>query len=148
MINVYLAGPITGTSYDDCTDWRNKVNNDFRKFGVTGVSPMRHKTYLKDEAILQKLYKTALSSQRGIFARDSWDVDRCDAIFVNLLYAKDVSIGTVMEISWAWQKRIPIILVMEKHGNVHDHPMILEACPFQVGSLAEGVKLTRALFET
>jgi hypothetical protein len=108
---------------------------------------MRHKDYLLQETTIVDCYDDQiLSSQRGIFARDSWDATRCDGIFVNLIGAERVSIGTVMEISWAWQARVPIILVMEDEGNIHEHSMIREACPFRVNSIEHGIEIAGKLF--
>ena len=144
---VYLAGPITGLSYDGCTDWREAVIQQLEQFNIDGVSPMRHKDYLLDKtSIADEYHDKVLSSQRGIFARDTWDVQRTDATFVNLLGASNVSIGTVMEISWAWAARKPIVLVMEQNGNIHDHAMLREACPFRVNTIDEGVDILGALF--
>jgi hypothetical protein len=63
-----------------------------------------------------------------------------------MLGAETVSIGTVMEISWAWSFRNPIVLVMEKEGNIHEHAMIREACPFRVETLEEAIEVLAALF--
>jgi len=113
---------------------------------------MRAKDYLRQETTVVDTYEdTVLSSQRGIFARDFWDTNRCDATLVNLLGTKKpdgrVSIGTVMEISWAWTARKPVILVMEKDGsNVHDHAMLREACPLWVETLDEAIAVVGAMF--
>lgn len=152
--NIYLAGPITGLSYDGCTDWRQYVQNHLPRSGTAliGMSPMRSKQYLLQETTLGDSYEeTVLSSQRGIFARDFWDATRCDAILVNLLGTKKpdgrVSIGTVMEIAWAYGARVPIVLVMEKDGsNVHDHSMLREACPLWVETLEESIEVLKAMF--
>ena len=145
---VYLAGPITGTSYGECTDWRQYVQEQLaQNWNVAGMSPMRHKDYLLRETSMGDTYEDqVMSSQRGIFARDFWDADRCDALFVNLLGADRVSIGTVMEISWAWSARNPCVLVMENEGNPHEHAMLREACPFRVDTIDEGIQVIGTLF--
>lgn len=145
---VYLAGPITGTSYGECTDWRQYVQEQLDdNWNVAGMSPMRHKDYLLQETSMDDTYEDqVMSSQRGIFARDFWDSSRCDALFVNLLGADRISIGTVMEISWAWSARRPCVLVMEKEGNLHEHAMLREACPFRVETIDEGIHVIGKLF--
>ena len=143
--SVYLAGPITGATYGECTDWRGYVTTELEP-DIISFSPMRHKSYLSGETQIGDSYEhTVLSSQRGIFARDSYDCSKVDMVFVNLLGATRVSIGTVMEIAWAWSYRKPIILVMEDTGNIHEHSMLKEACPFRVTSLKEGVNTVKAL---
>lgn len=145
---IYLAGPITGLSYEGCTDWREDVIIGFEvgTSHIQGVSPMRTKQYLTGETTIGDSYEQhIMSSQRGIFARDTWDVRRCDALLVNLLGATRVSIGTVMEIAQAKELNKPIVLVMEK-GNIHDHAMLREACPFITDDLDVGVDVIMSLF--
>lgn len=143
---IYLAGPITGQTYEGCTDWREEFIRTTPGW-LEGVSPMRWKQYLLEETQVQDQYEeSVLSCQRGIFARDSWDCRRCDAILVNLLGADRVSIGTVMEIAWAHVHHKPIVLVMEKEGNIHEHSMLREACPFRVETLEEGIQVLTGLF--
>ena len=43
MHTVYLAGPITGLTYDGATDWRHAVAADLNSVGIKGLSPMRGK---------------------------------------------------------------------------------------------------------
>lgn len=145
---VYLAGPITGYSFTEATDWRERAISELelRSGGtIVGVSPLRKKSYLKHENNLGHSYEDwPLSSQRGIFARDRYDCKRADAILVYLADSQKVSIGTVMEIAWGVDNNIPIVLVMEK-GNTHDHPMIREACPFIVDTLEYGIDVILAV---
>jgi len=142
---IYLAGAITGQSYQGCTDWRQYVMDNLHK-DLVGLSPMRHKDYLLEEVQVADIYEdSVLSCQRGIFARDHWDCHRCDAVLVNLVGTERVSIGTVMEIAWAHAYKKPIVLVMEE-GNIHEHAMIREACPFRVNTIDEAIDVLKALF--
>ncbi len=146
---IYLAGPITGTTYSGCTDWRQEV---FEKLpsGLVGISPLRHKKYLDDGKEFKDIGDcypdSVLSCQRGIFARDHWDCQRCDAILVNLKGANTVSIGTVMEIAWGVAYNKPIVLLMEPENNIHEHSMLREACPFRVATLDDAIGVLNALF--
>lgn len=144
--SVYLAGPITGLSYEGATDWREQAIQIFANAGIDAFSPMRSKTYLLQETYLGDSYEdTVMSSQRGIYARDYYDCRTKDALFVNLLGADRVSIGTVMEIAWATAYEKPIVLVMEKEGNIHSHAMLREACPLWCTDLSEGYHVMKAL---
>jgi nucleoside 2-deoxyribosyltransferase len=135
---VYLAGPITGTSYGECTDWRAFVESHIDE-RVAALSPMRHKDYLSSEKSVADSYeKHVMSCARGIMARDYFDSTRADILLVNLLGATRVSIGTVMEIGFAYTKQIPIVLVIEK-DNIHRHSMLLEAAGFIVDNLEDGI---------
>ena len=141
---IYLAGPISGLNFKDSTDWRQYVMDNLDP-AIEGLSPLRKKEYLKNLGNLTGSYEDwPLSTQRGIYARDRFDCHRADLVLVNLLDAKMVSIGTVMEIAWAAQANTPVVLVMEP-DNIHTHPMLLEACPFVVHGLEEAVGLVHAL---
>lgn len=140
--SIYLAGPISGCSYDTTVGWRDHITTHIDP-RIQCFSPMRFKSYLKDEKAIADSYETtAFSSQRGLFARDRYDVEQCDLLFVNLLEAKIASIGTVAEIAWGHILHKPIVLIMEASGNIHDHAFIREMCPFRVDSIDEGIQVT------
>lgn len=146
MKYVYLAGPISGVSYDGCTDWRNRVGEALYAQGVEVLTPMRGKEFLKGNPSIQSTaeWSQAIASNKGIMRRDHFDATRATCLFVNLLGAKKVSIGTVMELAWAYHKHIPTIVVMEK-DNLHRHPMLDESCSYIVNTLEEGVSLAAYL---
>lgn len=142
--SVYLAGPITGLTFDDATDWRNHARDALAKHGIEGLSPLRGKAYLKtlgqlSAGSLAEGKAGILSKPRAIMVRDFRDATTCGALLVNLLGATRVSIGTVMEIAWAYQIHTPIVCCMEPEGNVHDHAMITEAIGIRCTSLEQGL---------
>lgn len=142
--SVYLAGPITGLTYAGCTDWRQMAKVELAFYGIDGFSPMRHKEDLHAESMVADCYENILlSSQRGLTERDRYDCTRCDMVIANMLGAQRVSIGTVIEMGWADANRIPIVLVMEEKGNLHDHAMVRELCPFRVTTVSEAVQTVR-----
>jgi nucleoside 2-deoxyribosyltransferase len=147
---VYLAGPISGLSYDNAQDWRDLAKDILENSGVKAVSPLRAKEYLRGIPALTKDCAgygqlNCMSSPRGIMTRDHYDATRADALLVYLVGAKSVSIGTVMEIAWAWDNAVPVVVVMEESGNVHEHAMINEAIGFRVTTLEEGIHVIRAI---
>jgi hypothetical protein len=148
---VYMAGPITGVSYDGCTSWREYVKRTLRG-GIVALSPMRWKEYLSGETLVKSAYPDEkdfpLSTPRGIITRDRWDTTRSDVILTNVLGAMKVSIGTVMELAWADAHRVPIVLVMEPEGNPHDYPMIREVAGFIVPSLDKAIAVIEAILLT
>lgn len=150
---VYLAGPISGLSYEGCTDWRDFATKVLREHGITGVSPLRAKEYLQHEKIVADSYEQekiehplahVLSCSRGITTRDRFDCMGSDVVIANLKDAKKVSIGTAMEIAWADANRIPVILV-EEDGGLHDHAMIRECAGFRVKTLEEALTVACAI---
>jgi len=141
----YLAGPITGLSFDGAVDWRE----DFIQLlpdEIAGMSPLRGKTYLEgSESIAASYEKIVLSSARGITTRDYNDCKRCDVLVANLLGADKVSIGTVMEIAWAKAFQTPVVAIMEPSGNPHEHPMITECIGFRVTTLEEAADIVKVV---
>lgn len=134
----YLIGPITGTSYADCADWRAFVETNIdQRIGV--LSPMRHKEYLSSEKAVADSYENhVMSCSRGIMARDHFDCTRANIVLANLLGASRVSIGSVMEIAFAYAHRIPVVLVIEKE-NIHRHSMLVQAAGFVVDNVEDGI---------
>jgi len=142
---VYLAGPISGCDYLECTDWRAYVAEALDSAEVKCLSPMRNKEMLAEEEYMNPLgYDHPLTTQRGVQTRDHNDCIRSDLLFVNLLGAERVSIGTVMELAWAWEKRIPIVCLMEK-DNCHQHIMLKESMDFTLEDVDSGIKIAKAV---
>jgi hypothetical protein len=52
-----------------------------------------------------------------------------------------------MEIAWGFARQIPTIFVMEKEGNLHDHPMVRAAIKYRVDSLAEAKELVKIILD-
>lgn len=149
MKSVYLAGPISGLTFDAAKAWRDVASRALWESGIAAISPLRFKTFLSKFGVLDadgRRYEneSPLSSQRGITTRDRYDCTRADVVLVNFLGATTVSIGTVIELAWADSKRIPIVCVMED-GNPHDHMMVRELIDFRTSSLAEAIDLCKAI---
>jgi len=143
--SVYLGGPIDGCSYGECNSWREYAIKELTKDRIIGLSPMRAKEFLREHPILvDGVSDHVLTSDSGITDRDKWDVKRAGAVLFNLLKSRKVSIGTVIEYGWADNK--PIITVMEKKGNPHEHPMIRRLTSYRVETLDSGLAVARALF--
>ena len=94
------------------------------------MKPVRGKEYLSGEKSIKDHYDQTesrlISTRKAIIMRDYGDVMRSDGVLVNLLHAKKVSIGSVMEIAWAYSARKPIVVIMQE-DNMHRHSMIDEA---------------------
>lgn len=142
---VYLAGGIAGLSGADATNWRWEAHLALAGHAIETLDPMRAKSLLA----LQERISTdfhdyekngAFFTSRGIMTRDFNDVKRCDALLVNLLGLTKPSLGTIMELAWAYALRKPAVVAIEAAGNPHDnHPMIHEAMPFRVTTLEEAI---------
>jgi nucleoside 2-deoxyribosyltransferase len=146
-LSAYLAGPISGCSYEGATEWREEVK---RKLAgkVDCYSPMRHKEFLKDESNIAMMYHDkidVMSTSKGIMTRDYNDCINANVLLVYLAGTTKVSAGTVMELAWAFHKRIPTVVVCEP-DNIHlQHPMILESVSYRVDSLCHGIALVQSI---
>ncbi len=154
MSRVYLAGQITGLSYEDAKHgWRDQFVKLMhrRDFDVRCVSPMRGKegfinckemTPCPEE---EEDFAAAISTSKAIVTRDYNDVRTADAMVVNFLGIDRASIGTCCEFGFAHAHRIPIVLIMEKEGNIHHHGFILEMAGYWVDTLEEAADITALL---
>lgn len=141
----YLAGPITGLSYDNAIDWREEFIS-YMPEDIECMSPLRGKTYLDGVDNISASYEDyVLSSARGITTRDYNDCKRCDILVANFLGSTKISIGTVMEIAWAKSFQTPVIMIMEETGNIHEHPMISECVGFRVKTLKKAADIAKVV---
>jgi nucleoside 2-deoxyribosyltransferase len=142
---VYLAGGIAGLAGKDATNWRLEACQRLYDCEVETLDPMRAKQALANQARISLNFHDYAGNgpfftSRGIMTRDFNDVKRCDALLVNLLGLEKPSLGTIMELAWAYALQKPAVVAIEKTGNPHDnHPMIHEAMPFRVETLDEAI---------
>lgn len=146
MKKIYLAGPISGLTYDGAQDWRVAFQKDIDS-RIACYSPLRGKEFLKMRGPLEGSYQEwPLSTDQGITARDRNDCTTADLVIFNLLGAKKrVSIGTMIELGWADANRVPAILIMEKEGNVHEHPMVRMTTQFRVDNIPDAILLAETI---
>lgn len=145
---LYLAGPISGCTFGECTDWRKQFASLIPR-GIDCLSPMRSKEPLAEGAlIIDKVYGYSVFGQdHAIMQRDYQDCTTADVVVANFLGATRVSLGTVMECAWCYGNHIPLIAVMEADGtNPHDnHCMMRAAIGFQIATLEEAVQVARSV---
>lgn len=148
---VYLAGGIAGLSGQDATNWRLEAHRSLSWRDIETLDPMRAKQFLARQGHISTDFNDYAGggpffTSRGIMARDYNDVKRSDALLVNLLGLTKPSMGTIMELAWAYAMQKPAAVVMERDGNPHDlHPMLHEAMPFRVETLDEAVDIVATI---
>ncbi len=141
---IYLAGPISGLTYKEATDWR-KYAESWLSDVFQVLDPLRGKEYLRNETDLAAngYPDKPLSTGKAIVGRDRNDVKTSAVVLMNMLGAKIVSTGTVLELGWADVYETPVVLVMEPTGNVHEHAMVRELAAFHTGDLNTGIDIAR-----
>jgi len=138
---VYLGGPITGKSWEEASAWRYHVRDLLKIHNINSRSPLRGKEYLsKEKKIMDHYLDHVTSTAKAIFTRDRWDVINSDIVLMNFLEATQVSIGSVMEMVWAHENDIPIIVITDKN-DIHKHGMLDEMVYAKIESIDEAVDI-------
>ena len=153
---VYLAGPIGGSTYDEAQNWRIDLSDllSTKSDGaIRGYSPLRGKGALRDAGTLSTAaypFYSPLATSKAILARDFNDCRTADLIIANLLphdgyfdgRGVPPSLGTVMEIGFAYALRVPILAIHDCIDNyVADHAMVSSAVSFWANSLDEAADM-------
>ncbi len=97
---IYLCGPINGCTDEECKDWRELAKITF----PNAIDPMRRDYRGRED-----------ESVREIVELDKLDIMNSDVVLVN--YDKP-SVGTSMEVFFAWQSHIPVIVVAKTGSKV------------------------------
>jgi len=97
-MKLYLAGPINGCTDAEANDWRSAV----KKIHPDCLDPMA-RDYRGKEA----------ESVREIVEGDKADIDQCDVV---LVYFERPSVGTSMEVFYAWGCGKPVVII-DKSGK-------------------------------
>ena len=151
MKTVYLAGPMTGLTFEEANRWRETTQQilEYSVYGkstnIKALNPFRGKeALLEDVGELQAFgYTDAITTDQGITSRDRNDTTKADCIIMNLLGAKKISAGTMVELGWADAARDPVIVVMEEEGNPHDHCMVRAIATYRVTTIGDAARLAR-----
>jgi nucleoside 2-deoxyribosyltransferase len=141
---VYLSGPMAGLTYDQGTEWRVYATKQLRDV-ANCLSPYRGKDYLKGQTVENKEYAQPMSTSKAITSRDMWDTHNSDVVLVNLTDHSKFSIGTIMEIAWAYDARVPVIAVIPKESDYFNHPILSQCCTCVVQDLDEAIEIVKVL---
>jgi nucleoside 2-deoxyribosyltransferase len=128
---VYLCGPINGCTDAEAMDWREQSKRLLTgiKFGY--LDPMA-RDYRGREL------EPGIAAE--IVENDKNDIAGCGAL---LVYYEKPSVGTAMEVLYAWQARIPVVVV-DKSGKPLS-PWLIYHSDKVVNSLEEAVAYIRNL---
>lgn len=116
---IYLAGAISGLSYDQATRWRQQVKECLSSEVYFVLDPMRNKEHLKS---VPTITGSAGFDPLEIYTQDIEDIDKSHALLVNL--AGVTGIGTPWEIGYAIAQGKEVILVADRDNSIRHHPFI------------------------
>lgn len=142
MSTVYLAGPISGKSYEEIVSRYAEKTNLLEQMGYMVLCPMTGKDYLRNEIEFRSegYEQHPVSTSHAIFERDRWMVSQSDIVLADLSNSGDrISIGTMMELAWAALQNKHTILVMHS-TNIHAHAFVYEASDIIFETLDEALE--------
>lgn len=144
---IYLAGPMTGITVHSANDWRDEISDKLNSQFIQCLSPLRGGSFSNAQHIITHAEFDPMTTAKGLTRRDMTDLHKSDCVIVNFLESTRVSIGTVMEIAWAYKAQIPLIVVTDPKDYApygqHSHPMVTEAATYTVKTLDEAVLLAK-----
>ena len=141
---VYLAGPV---EIEDT--WRARSIDVLAKMGLEGLDPMRGEQIVAVGQCLRSNVSDSL-----LVARDLNDLERTrlsgGLTLMNLSKTGEgrPPIGTLFELMWCWERKVPIIAVMGREclPRYRNHPWIKLMVSEQVPSVTAGLKLIEEYF--
>lgn len=146
---VYLAGPISQTSYAKANSWRDDLTENLARAGIEAISPLRGKHIFLAHAPKGAVEEIAANNgitPRQIVTRDLQDIAACDMVIANLLDIKannEIVIGTPMEIFYAAHVLgLPVITLVNDAGS----PWITHHSIRVCGSLEEAAAVAKMYF--
>jgi len=120
-MKIYLAGPIFQMQDHECIDWRQEAKRRLNGFKV--LDPMVRDYRGKTNENYQKIVE-----------EDKAFIDECDILLVNHLKP---SVGTSMEILYAWERKKHIVIISE---NPENSPWLIYHANKICNSLIEAVE--------
>jgi nucleoside 2-deoxyribosyltransferase len=119
-MKIYLCGPINGCTDEECKDWREAAK---KRFPDT-LDPMRRDYRGRESECVAEIVEL-----------DKKDIDECDCLLVN--HPKP-SVGTAMEVLYAWERAKFIVVVVPKGDKLS--PWMIYHSDFVVESFEEAYK--------
>jgi nucleoside 2-deoxyribosyltransferase len=137
MIKIYLAGAMTGLSVSEMSNWREYATDKLGLYNIETLDPCR-------PTILD-------CPTTACYQRDLTDIKRSDAVLMHLGPIStngQISLGTMWEAGWITALGKPLVIVMPDSSNelYRTHPFILQATPFIVKNISDGIDLILEIF--
>ena len=133
-MKIYLAGFIQGSKLKECCDWRIAIRKHYGDEEYTWLDPLNGKDFA---TITEDGLKSSNPAQ-AIVHRDYVSVHSADLIVANMDTFGETRplTGTICEMSWAWDKNIPIIMITTEN-KYKEHPFLACFASWIVGSVDE-----------
>lgn len=146
-MKIYMVHPISGLSADQVFEYYKENQKLLTSFGYDVLTPMYGKKQLRCEKEFRSAdYKLPCTTNHAIFDRDHWMVEQADILYANLSSAKQVSIGSMMELAWGKHLHKHIVVTMQD-DNVHNHAFVLEAASIVYKTHTEAMEYLKELIK-
>ena len=148
-MKIYCARPISGCSGEEVVEYYETIKNILTNLGYNVYIPMVGKGEMRTEVEFkadQPTHDNPLATNHAIYERDKWMVTQSDIVFANLVDAKSVSIGTVMEMAWAALLGKHLVVAMGK-ADLHRHAFVLESADVVFETAPEAMRYLKQLIE-
>jgi len=124
---IYLVRPISGCSIQEVIQSYEETAEILNSAGNQTLHAMMGKHHFNETTGIFDVegYTHPVSTDRAIIGRDKWMTKKADIVFANFLGAERVSIGSVMELAWAYDHGKHVVLAMEE-DNVHRHAFVMQ----------------------
>lgn len=139
-MRIYLSGPITGASCEEIADWRLQAASMLpANVDVYDPASCPYDAEIAcDAPETPSATLVRLMHGRLVVDRNKHIIQSSDVVLANFLHSDRASIGSIGELFWANAFRIPIVIVREQLGNVHDHAMLNAIASVVTSSLGDG----------
>ena len=138
MFTSYLAGYISGAKISECTEWRKRIRSYYLNKGwdqLVFLDPLNgdERETIDDEGL-----SSSVIPGKALVYRDYQSVKNSDLIIANLdTFGQERPLtGTIYELAWAWNFKIPVIVITENHRYIK-HPFIQDTASMIVSSVEE-----------
>lgn len=138
---IYLVHPMSGLKYDEVEKYYTDVKTKLEALGYHVLHPMVAKKLLQGANKFDPKANhrgSPIVTPHAITRRDHWMVRKSDIVFADLTGSKDKSIGSISEISSAYELGKHTIGIMEK-GNIHEHAFMFEQFDIIFDNLEDGI---------
>ena len=146
-MKIYTAGSISGKTREEVEKYFSDLRAELEGYGFTVFNPMLGKAMLRvNERYLQPR-GVPVATDRAIIGRSRWMVGQADVVYVNLAEAAIVSIGSMIEMAWAYELRKHVVAVIPE-GNIHEHAFPLMAADIRFYTTEEALAYLKEIGES
>jgi len=116
---IYLSGAITGIPENEAYEWRDEIEECFKQMDLPWIHVFNPVTHFSQLGLDAGLY-----TDDDIMNLEIYKLRNSDIVFYNCHYPK--SLGSMAELSIAYERGIPILAFNENNEELH--PWIKGMC--------------------